>query len=454
MRPDKAVMEAIRSAGGRPMIVGGWVRDHLLGIESKDLDIEVLGMDAATLESVLARFGKVNAIGRAFGVFKLGADATDYSLPRADSKVSPGHRGFAVEVDPGLDFAQAARRRDLTINAIGMDAVTGEIVDPHGGREDLAARRLRATDETAFSEDPLRGLRVAQLGARLAMRPDPTLVRLCRALDLSEIAGERIGEEMTKLLVRAERPSLGLAILEETELLRFMPELDALRGVEQDPQWHPEGDVWTHTLMVVDEAAKLRTGTADDLVLMLGALCHDLGKPATTEHVDGRVRARAHEEAGVAPTETLLERWRMRKATSKQVQALVAYHLAPAVYPKNRAKRPAYKRLVRKLAAAGTTPEMLERVARADQMGRTTEEALTGRFDAGAQFLERAREKEIVRDAANDAVKGRHLIAEGMTPGPAFRTILDRCREVQDETGWTDPKAILARARAEEEVTQ
>ena len=257
------VARTVRGAGGRAVVVGGWVRDLLLGVRSKDVDVEVFGLDVARLEALLAGFGKVHAVGRAFGVFRVGGIDVDFSLPRRDSKRGPGHRGFDVAPDPGLDFAEAARRRDLTVNSIGLDPLSGEVLDPHHGRRDLERRGLRATDPVRFPEDPLRGLRVAQLAARLEMTPDEELVALCRKLDLSELSGERVFEEIRKLLLRAAKPSIGFRFLEDTDLLRFFPELDALRGVAQDPEWHPEGDVWVHTLMVLDAAASLRGGAGE-----------------------------------------------------------------------------------------------------------------------------------------------------------------------------------------------
>ena len=443
------VARAVRDAGGRALVVGGWVRDHLLGTGSKDVDIEVSGLDVERLESVLADFGNVHAVGRAFGVFRVGGIDVDFSLPRRDSKRGPGHRGFDVTPDPSLDFAQAARRRDLTVNSIGIDPLTGEVLDPHGGRRDLERRVLRATDPERFPEDPLRGLRVAQLAARLEMAPDEELVALCRALDLGELSGERVFDELAKLLLRAARPSIGFRFLEDTGQLRFFPELDALRGVPQDPEWHPEGDVWVHTLMVLDVAASLRGGVGDeDFALMLGALCHDLGKPATTERVDGRIRSYRHDVAGVAPTRALLGRMRAPGALVDRVAALVEHHLAPALFVKNAATAKGYRRLARKLERAGVGIELLVRVARADHLGRTTADARSGRFDAGDAFLAAARAHSVEHAAPRDAVLGRHLVARGMEPGPGFGPILERCREIQDETGWTDPERILDRALA------
>ena len=446
------IAAAVRAAGGRAVVVGGWVRDHLQGTRSKDVDIEVFGLGVERLEAVLARFGDVLAIGRAFGVFRIAGLDVDFSLPRHDSKRGPGHRGFDVVPDPSLDFAEAARRRDLTVNSIGIDPLTAEVLDPHGGYADLERRVLRATDPEHFPEDPLRGLRVVQLAARLEMEPDEALVRLCRGLDLSELSGERVFEEFRKLLLRAARPSLGFEVLESTGQLRFFPELEALRGVEQDPEWHPEGDVWVHTLMVLDVAASLRAGRepgAGDLSLMLAALCHDLGKPSTTERIDGRIRSYRHDVAGVAPTRALLGRMRAPCAVTDEVAALVEHHLAPALFIRNGATAKAYRRLARKLARAGINVELLVRVARADHLGRTTEDALAGRFDAGDAFLAAAREHCVDRQAPRDVVLGRHLIKRGLRPGPEFAPILERCRDVQDETGWTDPQRILDRVLAD-----
>ena len=449
------IAKTVRDAGGRALVVGGWVRDRLLGMTSKDVDIEVFGLEVERLEALLAGFGKVYAVGRAFGVFRVGGIGVDFSLPRRDSKRGPGHRGFDVTPDPWLEFAEAARRRDLTVNSIGIDPLTGEVLDPHGGRGDMERRVLRATDPARFPEDPLRGLRVAQLAARLEMTPDAELVALCRTLDPSELSGERVFDEMRKLLLRAAKPSVGFRVLEDTGQLRFFPELDALRGVPQDPEWHPEGDVWVHTLMVLDVAASLRgagddgegndaaDSAGEDLALMLGALCHDLGKPATTERVDGRIRSHRHDVEGVAPTRALLGRMRAPGALVDRAAALVEHHLAPALFIRNGATAKGYRRLARKLERAGVSIELLVRVARADHLGRTTEDAVAGRFDAGDAFLAAARAHSVERTAPRDVVLGRHLIDRGLQPGPEFGPILEQCREIQDETGWTEPERIL-----------
>ena len=442
--------EAIAREGGRAILVGGYVRDRLLGIEAKELDIEVFGLSFETLERLLSTLGEVIHVGKAFGVFRVKGLDVDFSLPRRDNKVRPGHTGFDVAYDPGMSFAEAARRRDLTMNAIGLDPLTLEYLDPHGGRRDLREKRLRATDPVHFPEDPLRGLRVAGFAARFEMAPDEELKKLCSELDLSELSAERVFAELEKLLLRSEKPSIGFELLRETTLLRFFPEVEALVGVPQEPDWHPEGDVWIHTMMVLDEAAKLRTGhAADDLPLMYGALAHDFGKPATTRTIEGRITSYEHDVKGAVIAEAFLEKLRAPKELTKKVEALVRHHLAPALFHKNGATAKAYRRLARDLDASGVRPDQLLRVATADHLGRTTDDAFARRFPSGEHFKKMMESLELTVAAPKDVVLGRHLIARGLRPGPEFGRLLAECRDVQDETGWDDPERILDRVLGE-----
>jgi tRNA nucleotidyltransferase (CCA-adding enzyme) len=437
------IARAAAAAGGRALVVGGSVRDRLLGVAPRgDLDIELFGLDEQAARRVLASFGEVFGVGRAFGVLRVKGLDVDFSLPRASS-IGSGARGDLRLADPDLEFEHAARRRDLTINAMALDPLRGEILDPLGGRADLQRRCLRAADPALFAEDPLRGLRVARFAARFGMQPDDELLALCRGLDLRALAPERLFEEWRKLLLQPERPGVALELLARTDLLRFFPALHALQGVAQDPRWHPEGDVWVHTVMVVDAAAALRRGDDSDAALMFAALCHDLGKPATTASDGERVRAPAHAAVGVRLTREFLDRLCAPHALTQCVAALVRDHLAPAQFPAQRAGRGAYRRLARRLHAAGASIALLERVARADQLGRTTPDALAGRFAAGDEFLAQAALAQVGEQAPHDAVQGRHLIARGYAPGAGFAALLARCREIQDKTGVDDPERIL-----------
>jgi tRNA nucleotidyltransferase (CCA-adding enzyme) len=307
----------------------------------------------------------------------------------------------------------------------------------------LQRRVLRATDASHFAEDPLRGLRVAQFAARLEMMPDDALTALCSKLDLTELPPERIFEELRKLLLKSRKPSLGFEFLRRSQLLRFFPELTCLQGVAQDPQWHPEGDVWIHTMLVIDEAAALRAGNGEDLALMYAALCHDFGKPAASVEAAGRVRTPKHDVIGARLARAFLERLRAPGDLCDQVEALVKHHLAPALFVAQGTTARGYRRLARKLDKAGVNIALLLRVARADHWGRSTEEAKKRVFPAADTFLAEAEQASVLERAPADIVQGRHLQARGLTPGPHFGDILARCRDLQDDTGWTDADKIL-----------
>src|SRR5713101_5286897 len=227
--PNLALMlaRAIRDEGGRALVVGGRVRDELVGRGSKDLDLEVFGLPAARLRAILDRFGRVDTVGESFTVYKIGD--IDVSLPRRESRIGRGHKGFAVEGDPYLSIEEAARRRDFTINAISRDPLTGELIDPFGGRRDLDARILRTVDPNTFADDSLRVLRALQFAARFDLTIEEQTKALCRSLPLDDLPSERVWGEIEKLLLQAERPSVGLALALDLGVLdRLFPELKAL----------------------------------------------------------------------------------------------------------------------------------------------------------------------------------------------------------------------------------
>ncbi|MGH8773400.1 MAG: CCA tRNA nucleotidyltransferase, partial [Burkholderiales bacterium] len=360
---------AIDAAGGRALLVGGCVRDMIMGTQPKDWDLEVYDLDPASLRGVLDRFGAVNVVGEAYTVYKLGTDL-DVSLPRRERKSGRGHRAFVIEGEPSMPVEEASRRRDFTINGILKNPLTGEIIDPFGGLKDIAARVLRLVSAETFPEDSLRVLRAAQFAARLEFDIEAETVALCRTIDLSDLPRERVWGEMEKLLLGARRPSIGIDWLRKlgaTEQL--FPEIKSLEGVPQDPDWHPEGDVYAHTLLVVDRARE----SLDDLpyskcvTVMLAALGHDFGKPETTQFLEGHWRSRGHEEAGVAPTESFLDRLNIHTLDGydvrAQVIALVREHLKPGEFYKKREEvgDGAFRRLARRCEL-----DLLYRVAKAD----------------------------------------------------------------------------------------
>ncbi|REK02512.1 MAG: HD domain-containing protein [Acidobacteria bacterium] len=434
-----SLAKKVREAGGRAMLVGGCVRDRLMGREAveKDWDVEVYGVEPEKLEKILKEFGPVNSVGAIFTVFKIGQDL-DVSIPRRERKTSRGHKGFAVEGDPAMSFEEACRRRDFTVNAILEDPLTGEIVDPFEGRKDIENEVLRAVDPNTFVEDSLRVLRAVQFAARFGFEIEPEAKELCRSIDLTDLPEERVWGEIEKLLLKAPKPGEGLKLIYELGIdEQLFPELAALKGVPQEPEWHPEGDVDVHTMLVTDEAAKL----IDDLsypkkvAVMLGAICHDLGKPPTTEEIDGRIRSLGHDEAGVEPTHSFLDKLNIHTLDGydvrEQVVQLVRYHLKPGEFYKVRDKvgDGAFRRLARKVE-----PDLLYRVAKADSLGRNADWIPKERwFDSEAQewFIERARELEVEEKGPQPILMGRHLIDLGLKPSPEFGKIIDAVFEKQ-----------------------
>ena len=660
--PEKILRlaRAVKEAGGRALLVGGCVRDPLLGIEPKDWDVEVYGVEPSRLRQLLESFGPVNVVGEAFTVYKLGQNL-DVSLPRRERKTGRGHRAFVIEGDPFMTIEDAARRRDFTINAILQDPLDGEVIDPFNGRDDIERKTLRAVARETFGEDSLRVLRAAQFAARFEFTIEPETVEICRSIDLTDLPRERVWGEMEKLLLRARRPSIGLKWLYDLRVIaQLFPEMQALVGVPQESEWHPEGwiltavspesliagvtqalsikgrglplrefltrsaaspaviptgdsamiaqsaqptladfpsanstgtndpgqtsvaaptpiaeseslvwsfgtlttrtdevvrvmfeitlngmlavvrravndfeiirgvvhpvavfvmdmllpaelspqrqfhnnamnssrpiftlptgvhitsvivdarttsvnnnvlfyfdltlernsdfshdneapvlsccyevrlgDVFYHTLLTADRAREQvdELSYPKQVTVMLAALCHDFGKPATTEFIEGRIRSRGHEEAGVEPTESFLERLNIHTLDGydvrAQVVALVRDHLKPGEFYRLRDELTdgAFRRLARRCEL-----DLLYRVAKADSLGRNAPWVPRERwFTAEAQdwFIQRARELEVERKPPEAFLMGRHLIEMGLKPSPLFGEILSAIYEMQ-----------------------
>jgi tRNA nucleotidyltransferase (CCA-adding enzyme) len=437
------IARAVRAAGGRALVVGGWVRDQLRGQPSKDVDIEVFGIPADGVRSLLETMGRVETVGESFQVFKAGD--IDVSLPRRDSKSGRGHKGFTVTGDPSMSLEEAARRRDFTINAISWDPLTGSYEDPFGGRADLERGVLQVVDARTFADDSLRVLRAIQFAARFELHVADQTKEICRRVALTDLPAERVWGEVEKLLL-APRPSIGFALALELDVVdKLFPELKALVGCPQEPEWHPEGDVWVHTLQVIDQA-RTRVDTLDrpqQIAVMLGAICHDFGKPATTAFIDGRIRSIDHEEQGVAPASAFLDRLNVNSIDGydvrRQVLGITAHHLKPGMWFKVRDEvgDGAFRRLAQKVDL-----ELLARLAKADCMGRAP-----GVFNCEAMdwFLERARQLGVEHRPPGPILLGRHLLELGLKPGPRIGEILKAVYEQQlDGTVANLDEAIAA----------
>lgn len=421
----RQIEKLVRLAGGRTWLVGGSVRDLALGRQPLDLDIEVAGLSPGQVHALLAEHFSVQFVGKAFEVFKLQGLPVDLSIPSRMLVDDTSHPGLLRQADPGMSIDEALARRDFTINAMAWDPDTMELRDPFNGRGDLDARILRHAS-TRFTEDPLRVLRGMHLSARLELTAAPETVALCQTLSQEGQPSERLWVEWKKLLLHGHKPSLGLHFLHECGWLRFYPELAALQGCPQDPIWHPEGDVWIHTLHCLDWFATERTGhEPDDLAVGLGILCHDFGKPATTREESGRVTSRGHESEGAGPTRCFLERLTNQHDLIEEVIPLVCCHLRPRVLHEAKASDSAVRRLARQVHRI----DRLVRVARADHAGRPPKQ-FDG-FPAGDWLLSRAQELAVDRRPPLPIVMGRHLLELGVQPGPDMGRLLDDCYEAQ-----------------------
>lgn len=448
----RAMLDAVRRVG-RPRLVGGGVRDWLLGLTAKDFDVEVGGVDFETLRRTLAPFGPTDIVGRSFGVLKVRSAASgteyDFSLPRRESKTGAGHRGFAVAPDPELSDAEAAARRDFTVNAIALDPFTQQVIDPHGGQRDLAARVLRHTS-AAFVEDPLRVLRAFQLAARFDLTLATETAALCRTIadTYAELPVERVWGEWEKWATKAIRPSHGLAVLEQTGWLKHFPEVAALRGTPQEPEWHPEGDVFTHTQHCLDALAADAAWRASESprrrLLAFAVLAHDFGKPATTQRAEKRGALRwispGHEAAGGPIVQQFLRRIGAPLELDAPACTLVVHHLAHH-HGQAEFTESSVRRLARKLAPA--TIDDLSLVMHADANGRPplASPEIHARID---DLVAKARALQLSDAAPRPIILGRHLIALGQKPGPEFKAQLDAAFEAQLGGAFADEAGGIA----------
>ena len=467
----RTVAERVKAAGGRALLVGGCVRDRLLaerkasrapgcdggensrgcGIPSapKDFDIEVYGLAPDRLRSVLAQAFDLDLVGASFGVIKLHGHDIDVALPRRETKLGEGHRAFEMEYDPNLPIEEASARRDFTLNAIYMDPLTGEVIDPWNGRADLEKGILRHVSDH-FREDPLRVLRGMQFVARFDLTAAPETIEVCRSMTPEGLAQERLMGEWSKLLVQGRMISKGLEFLRAVGWVKYYPELAALIGCEQAPEWHPEGDVWNHTLCCLDAFAEERdrlresrtTNHDEDLIVGLAVLCHDFGKPLCSRYdpVRKRIRSLGHDEAGVEPTLSFLRRLTNEERLFREVPPLVRMHMRPFAMWRDKSSDGA----IRRLAAKVVRIDRLCRVAAADDAGRPPfpRDPISYRW-----LAEQARRLEVEAAAPKPIVMGRHLVKLGLRPGPAFRRLLDQCFEAQLDGVFSDLDSGLAYLR-------
>lgn len=437
----KFIFNAVREAGGRAYLVGGCVRDWLLGIEPKDIDVEIYGIESDRIEKILKSKFRIEMVGKSFGVWILKGLNIDVSMPRRERKTGEGHRAFDVEGDPFMSPKEACSRRDFTINAILYDYSSKEILDPFNGREDLQKKILRHTSER-FREDPLRVLRAMQFSARFNMDVAPETVKMCSEISMENLPHERLFEEWKKLILKGEKISKGLFFLKDCGWIKYFPELEACVGCEQDPEWHPEGDVFVHTSLSMDSFARARIGDErEDLIVGLAVLCHDFGKPLCSKvGDDGKIHSYGHDVLGEKPTRTFLERITREKSLIDAVIPLVKRHMAVLDLWRNKAGDAAIRRLSAKV-------ERIDRLVRIDAADRG------GRFESGNDeeknspqgewILKKAEILSIKDSAPKPILMGRHLQDLGYVPSKKFGEVLKDAYEAQLDGEFFDEKEAL-----------
>lgn len=423
----KTISKTLLSVDAKAIVVGGSVRDWFLKLPIKDYDIEVYGLKTLEeLEEILSKYGTVNLVGKSFGVLKFvyEGEEYDFSFPRTEKKIGIGHRGFEVSCSGDMSFKEASLRRDFTINAMGFDIESGEFLDPYNGLHDMDKKVLRYIDDKTFVEDPLRVYRAVQFCARFGYVLDEKTKHLCKSMIddgmLKELPKERVYKEFGKLLLKSDKPSVGFELMRELGVLKYFPELQNMIGVKQDKKWHPEGDVWIHTMMSLDAMVSFKSGDDKlDLKLMYGVVCHDMGKAITTKVIDGKIRSFGHEKAGVELCEKFMYRLCDEHGFIKDISKLVEYHMSPSAFFSDGAK----DRAVRRLSTKVNIKELIV-VANADFLGRTTKEAKIGFYEAGEWLSKKSQELKVVNSPPTNLLQGRDLIELGLKPSKEFSILL------------------------------
>ena len=434
--PVKSLCQLLIKHNFKPIVVGGYVRDFFLDKESKDIDIEVYNVHSLeNLKILLSKQYKVSEVGKSFGVLKVSLDAyeIDISLPRTETKTGLKHNQFEIKTYQNISFKEAALRRDFSINSMGYDVASNTLLDPYNGYNDIQTSTLRHVSKETFVEDPLRVFRAIQFCARFEFTCTAQLEELLRYMykekQLDYLPKERLYEEMKKLLLKSATPSIGFNLIKKIGLLDFFPQIGALVGVIQDEHYHAEGDVYIHTMMVLDEMAHILStqemSEKDKLTLMYAALCHDFGKPISTEIIDKRIRAIRHEITGIEPTTLFLQNLCDDKKLIDDVANFVKHHLKVMQFFKANSKSSAIRRL-----SCEINIEKLVLLAQADYQGRISSEKKEG-FEAGIWLLAQAKALHVESQKPPMLIQGRDLITLGLTPSKEFSTLLNKIYEAQ-----------------------
>jgi tRNA nucleotidyltransferase (CCA-adding enzyme) len=457
----RKILIDIQNHGGVGYLIGGMVRDalfnkiHGTNIQSKDYDIEVFKIPEIKLHNILKQYGKIDEVGKSFGVIKLNSEGIDYdfSLPRKDSKQSNGlgHKDFTINTDENLSEEEASSRRDVTINSLLYNPLNDELIDPHNGVKDIENKILKHTSN-AFPEDPLRVLRLMSLAARFGLKLAPETAELARSIKdhYKHLPKERVEAEFKKLVQKGIEPGRAIKILQQTGWDEALPEIRALKNVAQDSEWHPEIWLDDHTSHVMNEAARIATEhnlTPEQReVLIYAALAHDFAKPETTAVTQkegrDRITSHGHEEKGGPLAAQFLKSIGVNQKIIQQVVPLVQNHLAHIHYQNSGSTDAFIKQLAEKMHPSNI--EALTHLMEADHSGRPP---LPKQLpEQAAKLHNRAKELGIHQGKGQNPIEGKDIVQyTGGEGGPFVGQIMQESRKLylQDKPEMKDRVSAL-----------
>jgi tRNA nucleotidyltransferase/poly(A) polymerase len=433
--------------------VGGFVRDIMRGDPSEDVDILITHHDADNIIKKLKHLGKVDIVGKSFGVIKftINGKTYDIALPRKDKPKQTKlrkHKDFIISADPALPLEKDLQRRDFRCNSIAIRLSDGKIFDPFLGRKDIAERILRLTDPQAFPEDPLRVLRAARFSSVLGFSVNPDIYDLSKGIDLSGLSVERINEEIFKIMLFSPQPSIGWEEMFRLGALhQIFPELEKLTLCIQDSVFHPEKDayghhtVWVHTLITIDQARRIanlfQLEEQKTITLLLAALFHDVGKPETSrwEYKRGRmvITSNGHDISSAKTTKKILDRLKIFSWNGYDVRKMIpslirCHHRASELWQNRKViTKKAFNRLA---ADVEGEIELLVYLDAADRAGRSRD-PLKALDREGRWLLKKFEELNISKKTIQPLIMGRDLIKLGVSPGPLIGKCLKQLYEMQ-----------------------
>lgn len=427
----KKIASDISKLNGKMYFVGGYVRDKLLGIQSKDIDVEVYNIEPDTLKKVLSKYGYVNEFGASFGIFKISGINIDFAMPRKERNLGSGHKDFKIDVDPYMSEYDASKRRDFAMNALMQDVLTDKIIDNFGGIDDINKKVISHIDDKTFVEDSLRALRACEFAARFNFRIADRTILLCKSIDYSNIPKERVFLELEKALLKSDRPSIFFESARKMNLLaRFFNPMQKLIGLNQNPKYHPEGDVYTHTMMVLDQAAKLKSKSNYPIALMLSAICHDLGKITTTKVIDSKITSYGHENE-LYLTDMFLKNLTDNNDLIKSVKILVKNHMRPNSLVDSKTTDKAIRRLIVDCSSKLVNINDVLLLAKADRLGIATPTDHIDDQKIDDWWKLKLEKVNASKPKIKPLVTGDDLIKLGFKPNKKFKEILNYAFSLQ-----------------------